>query len=587
MHSAGAAAYAAAITLSKGAHMTTETTGPLAGMNWATKAEREDGHVHAEGQKCDACGEAPVAWMPYGGATSFTDADRFLQAQEIEMAAGMQVAMFESLERNIWQSDLDARQKAQAIGRLASELDERISTATADPTTSPERQGQAEYRGVTTEATSEDPGAAFVMRDKAGKYRWLTIHSNKYRDREGDIFSEQAHKNYVAWATEHKAFPGLRLWHAPLDIGQGDFVGYDDNGFVLASGTFKAGFEDIAERLAQMKDLGCSHGYLYRPTDYQDGVYNAYRSYEVSVLPRARAANTLTSTAFFAGEEMPVLGDQQKQWLTSVLGEDKVKELEEGTAQLGAAAASRGLSYKAIEETLFAAKDEPPSAVAEPPAATAPPPAEGTPPANEGVPAATEAAVVEPAADAAATQGSLADSTIEEPREQPAAIVTPPETAVVPPALPAEPPQPTAEEQAAAAASIAAAEPLLAESEATKAMRGVLSDVISPLLAQVKSLEEQVVSLKGEREEDRAVIEQLAQGSDAHLADMVRPRIGYAPGFRAASASAANVVDEAEAQRIKEMTEPSKQPATGTGIVQGYLDDAIGRVAASVGVTRE
>jgi hypothetical protein len=45
--------------------------------------------------------------------------------------------------------------------------------------------------------------------------------------------------------------------------------------------------------LADPKDLGVSHGYEYGETDLQqDGSYRSYRTFEISPLPRHRAANT-------------------------------------------------------------------------------------------------------------------------------------------------------------------------------------------------------------------------------------------------------------------------------------------------------
>lgn len=576
--------------------MTTETSSTT--LNWATKAEREAGHMHAEGAKCDACGEAPIAWQPYGGAVSFSEADRYLQAQEIEMAAGNQVSMFESLERNVWQSDLDARQKAQAIQRLATELDERIASAVADPMVSPERAGQAAFRGQ--DAVSDDPGGTFIMRDKSGSYRWLTIHTNKFRDREGDIFSEAAHKAYVEWANETKSFPALRLWHTPIDFGTGDFVAYDDNGFVLASGTFKPGFEDVAERLASEKNLGCSHGYLYRPSDYRDGVYHAYRSYEVSVLPRARAANTLTSPAFFAGEEWPMLGAQQKEWLTDVLGEEKVKEIETATTGLRSAAEGLALSYKAMEETLMEARskdDAPP--VAEAPAAPAapeatansepspaltavPPVSEGAPPAQEAPAAVAAEAEAEPPAESSVVPATPAAASAAPIASAP--VVTASPEAQTPAALPSDPPQPTEAEQAVAAAALAAAGPVSDSATAAKALHEALGEVLSPVLAELRSVHAELAGIKAANAERDEQVAELAQGSDAHLAAMIAPRIGWQPGARAASQSEGNVLSEeaAEALRLASARKDDAPPPSGP---LGYLDDAIGHLRHATGVS--
>lgn len=270
---------------------------------------------------------ADMPMLPFGGALTFADADEF----DAESIAGFEVdavmARFEMLLANIRTSGLSPAEKVAAITALTEELRDRVDGG-------------------------GDPGSTMVFKDNTGQYRWVAVHSNRFEDRTKETFSEASHKAWVDRVWRVKEFPALRLWHIPIDVGRADWVDYDTEGFVLSSGTFNKGMEDVAERLSKMKGLGCSHGYLYRQEDFRDGVYHAYRSYEVSVLPARRVANDLT--AFFAEEEVPMLTAERKSFLVDVMGEDRTKAMEDSVRLLGRIAREKGLSYKSLEEDLLA-----------------------------------------------------------------------------------------------------------------------------------------------------------------------------------------------------------------------------------------
>lgn len=210
----------------------------------------------------------------------------------------------------------------------------------------------------------EYPGSFSAFKDASGTWRWTAIWSNHYQDRDGETFSADAHKDYEAYVDREKAYPELLGWHEPgARVGVADGVAYDDRGFMLAAGTFDPAMMDVAERLASMKGVGCSHGYFWRKSDLVDGVYRRYRTREISFLPVERAANPLTSFTA-TGQEDSMLNPQKKEWLTGVLGSDRVAALE-GTVQLLAdKAAAEGLSFK----ELFADGPTPPPAAVTSPA---------------------------------------------------------------------------------------------------------------------------------------------------------------------------------------------------------------------------
>jgi hypothetical protein len=179
------------------------------------------------------------------------------------------------------------------------------------------------------------------------------------------------HREYVDWVNENKAsMPVLRFWHipeptpseleafrtlgtvpsAPLDLGKADLVAYDDSGFVLATGTFYPEMREAAERLAGMKDLACSHGYIYRGSDKVDGVIGRYKTFEVTVVPRPFEANMLTLSG--VSQEGTMLSQKQREAAVEVFGESHVKALEDSMHGMAAVAAAEGVDFKAVAEAL-------------------------------------------------------------------------------------------------------------------------------------------------------------------------------------------------------------------------------------------
>lgn len=434
------------------------------------------------------------------------------------------------------------------------------------------------------EPTTTDPGSVTVFKDTSGQWRWFAVHSNKYADRTKEIFPESAHKEFVdhVWAT--KEFPALRLWHIPVDVGRADFIDYDSDGFVVSSGGFKAGMEDVAQRLAGMKGLGCSHGYLYKRGDLQDGVYKAYRSYEISVLPVDRAANTLT--AFFADSEVPMLTAARKAFLVDVMGEERADEIERGIGQLKSIAEAQGLSYKSLEEALLDNVRA---------AADVAAPTEKCPECGDMIPKGDMAAHMQDAHNTGAATKDDAPAA-----DNPAAVADPPAAVVAEAAAvaaaatdtaptaapndeppPADAETPSAEDVAAAAAALAAvggAAPTDSDGTKDDSLVGVLRTVFA---ASIQPLADEVRGLRALTETQQAEIEALKGVRSAEIADMIRPRIGNdARVSVAASASDDNLVDPKVAQALKDALGKKDAPVTP---VSGYLDDMFGALSAARG----
>jgi hypothetical protein len=131
-------------------------------------------------------------------------------------------------------------------------------------------------------------GSMWVIKDKQGKYRWVSISSNSYEDREGEIVSQKA----LETAVNRGDLGNLHWWHDNgAVIGSTDFQMMHGK-MLIESGTFKS--EKIGAAFAGKKGLGVSVGFLHPPTEPTDGIYHNIRIVERSVLPAKKAANGLT-----------------------------------------------------------------------------------------------------------------------------------------------------------------------------------------------------------------------------------------------------------------------------------------------------
>lgn len=369
-------------------------------------AESDDDPIQVEeavegesGEKnCDMIEIAPPA---FGGAISFDDTDAYEEARDFDSNSSRQKYLFDRIFDNIMalpEDEMDMAEKLVHVRAAVAELANRIENP-------PEMKelglvGRAmgavgrfvggkekELQEPPTEqfgfAEFEDLGAFYVTKDLHGALRWVAIVSNKYWDRDGETFSEASHEEFTDLANETKRFSELRLWHVPGSrIGKEDFTAYAD-GFVLSSGTFDKGMEDVAESLAAMKEgLRISHGYRYKLADLDsEGVYRKYRRFEITILPREKAANPWTS---FVGEtfrkevfSMPLKPDQ-KAFLVEHLGEERTDKIEAALGDLNKELQEAGVGWKEFSAALEGAPEGSKPAAKEQKSADADPAAAGT-----------------------------------------------------------------------------------------------------------------------------------------------------------------------------------------------------------------
>lgn len=133
--------------------------------------------------------------------------------------------------------------------------------------------------------------------------RWYGVPTNKFADRDGDIFTSYAHENFVSAVDAGiERFPELWIWHIEIPIGVTDWMAYDERGFLLASGYIFPEYEKLIlaivnDHVERKVPLGMSHGVptgKYRRDKVNEKVITVYFSKEFSLLPLQDAANLLT-----------------------------------------------------------------------------------------------------------------------------------------------------------------------------------------------------------------------------------------------------------------------------------------------------
>lgn len=222
------------------------------------------------------------------------------------------------------------------------------------------------------------PGAksfATFKQDKAGDWWFIGLYSNKFEDREQEIISEAAHKEYVAWANEKGFQPPVTAYHLPrqkpgfwkkvMTAYESDKISTDamnglmesayrkyalartqhlfySNGFVGVVAKVYQEKIEAAKRLSESDyDLGMSHGFTN--VQISDNIFDRYRSFEFSLLLRDRAANLFTFGRIMEGQT--VFSDQDKKVLNDI-EPGLADELDEVTSKMSQTLEEGGVAFK-------------------------------------------------------------------------------------------------------------------------------------------------------------------------------------------------------------------------------------------------
>lgn len=293
---------------------------------------------------------------PVMGVMSFAELDAMEEAHEQHNKLRRIIDNFGRMARNIVQNPgIDASERSTALRDLTEEMRNRlevdlergnrtISVPTIngkfDPVYLEKLSKSDEVFDLSTIATNT---GFKVLKALDGSPRWLGWVSNKFIDREGEILTEDAHKDYINWLDRHpKAAPQLWTYHIP---GTGrkhkaDFWAYV-NGFLILGGKLT---EEEAKAFDNLDvDLGMSHGFYV--LSKQGNLINKYRTFEATVLPRRAAANPWTEFNIKELKDM-ALTDSQREMLAKLHGEDFANALEDGTKQRAEVLESAGIQSK-------------------------------------------------------------------------------------------------------------------------------------------------------------------------------------------------------------------------------------------------
>jgi len=235
-------------------------------------------------------------------------------------------------------------QKGQAVSRIGAAINKTGGTD--------DQKDNLRRRLAKVKALKDSP-LFMITKDAEGKMRWLGIPSNKWRDRDNppQIIEEAAHKEFIEWLDATKEYPTLLSWHTPgTRLGVADFADYT-KGFLIMGGPIDEDKYAEAEVLAekcQEEDIGMSHGFVYSYSDKEQEVIGKYRTWEVSHLPLAQAANVWTAIDILKKEVKQMFDPEKRKYLVGLHGEEVVAGIESRAADLEKDLVSAGVEFKDV-----------------------------------------------------------------------------------------------------------------------------------------------------------------------------------------------------------------------------------------------
>jgi len=170
---------------------------------------------------------------------------------------------------------------------------------------------------------------AFAFKTLSGDDWWCQFTTNAFRDREYEIFSTKALEAYVdRHRTDEKKgefwyrhIPGTKFGDVRWQAMTGRFLvqagPFDDTEIGQAFKAFFLEHPDGHPEIAP-NGWGTSHGYKYRATDRQDGIYDWLEISESTVLPLHIAANIWSPSPIMVRRNK--MNDQEKKELEAIGG---------------------------------------------------------------------------------------------------------------------------------------------------------------------------------------------------------------------------------------------------------------------------
>ena len=237
-------------------------------------------------EKCNVKDKQEQKMYIPAGITSFDELDAFVDTKQLMRHIEQMFFAYKSMVGNVlWdQGESSVDDKRKALIRLTSEFMDKVNE---HPT-----------KEFNTELDKEViNGSVSIFKDSNGVLRWYGIVTNKFIDRDNDILSEDAHKNFIKRVDNGEVdYPELNIWHIPKQVGMADWLAYDERGFLAASGYVHKEFEELVINLIKNSEfpIGMSHGMPVSKIKKNGNIIKEYVSFEVSFLPLENAANLLT-----------------------------------------------------------------------------------------------------------------------------------------------------------------------------------------------------------------------------------------------------------------------------------------------------
>lgn len=240
----------------------------------------------------------------YKGVPENFEALRFYSPEKRRsILAKLDKQMMENYRNGVYDSYL-ARQRNDFIAKM-TELEEGQKIKV------PDNQAQLfepKFRGKKTKIpyvpkkqkeAFPNPTNFTVFKEKAtGKYRWLTITSTAFRDRDGEIITRKSFDQVTNYMRETGNYGDFRFWHTGVKLGTCDHSSLLGR-CLIESGTFNDNATAIAfKEFAKSNPLGMSPGFKHPATEPdRDGHYHNIYIFERSVLPLEKASNPFTRFA--------------------------------------------------------------------------------------------------------------------------------------------------------------------------------------------------------------------------------------------------------------------------------------------------
>ena len=134
----------------------------------------------------------------------------------------------------------------------------------------------------------------------------LGTFTNNRIDREGQILTDAAHKEYIQYLDEHpERAPNLILWHLDdTNLSDGNAKAwYYNAGFVSMIWELSEKSAEFIDNFDKLFNAGMSHGFNVLRFD-EAGDIEQYRTFEASILPLDKAANIYTDINLIKEQNM-------------------------------------------------------------------------------------------------------------------------------------------------------------------------------------------------------------------------------------------------------------------------------------------